>query len=231
MEKRFQGERGYLIFQLILLVEHYLSKDYLDIPSLFHQDPIRRRILIALNMDPIIQHLLQYIDEQNTQRMEPIFDEEYPIGSTSAMRTWYTTKPCEATTKSQISHAVVDSTWEHYTANALEKCEHVIAFAKNDHLGFQVYYLWNGSKRRYVPDFIIRLVNGKTLVLEIKGEDSDQNKAKRASLDAWVKGVNAKGGFGIWCWDVAFDPAKVHDILSTHALVISNDSTSKPSAA
>jgi type III restriction enzyme len=218
MEKRFQGERGYLIFQLILLVEQYLSKDHLDIPSLFHQDPVRRRILIALNMDPIIQHLLQYIDEQNTERMEPVFDEEYPIGTTAAMRTWYTTKPCESTTKSQISHVVVDSTWEQYTANVLETSNLVAAYAKNDHLGFQVYYLWNGSKRRFVPDFIIRLLNGKTLVLEIKGEDSDQNKAKRAALDVWVKGVNAKGGFGVWCWDVAFEPAKVHDIIAAHAL-------------
>ena len=219
MEKRFQGERGYLIFQLILLVEKFLSNnDHLDIPSLFHQDPVRRRILIALNMDPIIQHLLQYIDEQNTERMEPVFDEEYPIGTTAAMRTWYTTKPCEATTKSQISHVVVDSTWEQYTANVLETSNLVAAYAKNDHLGFQVYYLWNGSKRRFIPDFIIRLVNGKTLVLEIKGEDSDQNRAKRAALEVWVKGVNAKGGFGVWCWDVAFEPAKVHDIIAAHAL-------------
>jgi len=59
-------------------------------------------------------------------------------------------------------------------------------------------------------------VNGKTLVLEIKGEDSDQNRAKRAALDAWVHGVNAKGGFGVWCWDVAFEPAKIHDIVAAH---------------
>jgi type III restriction enzyme len=217
MEKRFQGERGYLIQQLILLVEQFLGRDRLDIPSLYHQDSVRRRILIALNLDPIIQHLLQYIDEQNTERMEPVFDEEYPIGGTAAMRTWYTTKPCEATTKSQISHVAVDSTWEQYTANVLEKSEQAAAYAKNDHLGFQVYYLWNGSKRRFVPDFLIRLANGKTLVLEIKGVDSDQNRAKRAALEVWVKGVNAWGGFGVWCWDVAFEPAQVYDIVHAHA--------------
>lgn len=119
--------------------------------------------------------------------------------------------------KTQISHVMVDSTWEHYTANALEKSDLVQAYAKNDHLGFQVYYLWNGGKRRFVPDFIVRLGNGRMLILEIKGEDSDQNRAKRAALDVWVKGVNAKGGFGVWCWDVAFEPARVHDILSAHA--------------
>ena len=94
----------------------------------------------------------------------------------------------------------------------------VMAYAKNDHLGFQVYYLWNGSKRRFIPDFLIRLTNGTTLVLEIKGEDSEQNRAKRSALDAWVRAVNAKGGFGVWAWDVAFEPAKIHDILQKHAV-------------
>ncbi|MDP1690676.1 MAG: hypothetical protein Q8L49_01715 [Burkholderiaceae bacterium] len=87
---------------------------------------------------------------------------------------------------------------------------------KNDHLGFQVFYLWGGSRRRFVPDFIVRLANGKTLVLEIKGEDSAQNRAKRDALVQWVEAVNAKGGFGAWCWDVAFAPAEVQDILARH---------------
>jgi hypothetical protein len=68
-----------------------------------------------------------------------------------------------------------------------------------------------------LPDFLIRLSNGKTLVLEIKGEDSEQNRAKRAALAAWVDAVNAKGGFGLWCWDVAFQPAQMQDILERHA--------------
>lgn len=98
------------------------------------------------------------------------------------MRTWYSTKPCLETTKSQVSHAVVDSAWEHYTAQVLEKRTDVAAYAKNDHLGFQLYYLRRGSRRKYVPDFLIRLANGKYMVLEIKGEDSDQNRSKRRAL-------------------------------------------------
>ena len=52
--------------------------------------------------------------------------------------------------------------------------------------------------------------------MEIKGQESDQNKAKRAALDTWVKAVNSKGGFSEWCWDVAFEPAKLHDIINAH---------------
>lgn len=88
---------------------------------------------------------------------------------------------------------------------------------KNDHLGFQVFYLWNGSRRRFLPDYLVRLRNGRILVLEIKGEDSEQNRAKRAALDAWVQAVNAKGGFRAWSWDVAFAAAEARDILARHS--------------
>jgi type III restriction enzyme len=92
--------------------------------------------------------------------------------------------------------------------------KHVAAYAKNDHLGFHVYYLWKGSKKRYIPGYLIKLANGKTLVLEIKGQDSQQNKAKRAAFDLRVKGVNAKCGFGVRCWDVAFEPVKVYEVIA-----------------
>lgn len=221
LQARFTGGRDVLAFQLIRLVEQFLQSSKLDIPSLFHQDPLRKRILVSLNMDGVVGHLLRYLTEQNEERIEPVFDEEFPIGSTRLMRTWYTTKPCQPAQKSQISHVVADSAWEAYTANVLEQSGQVLAYAKNDHLGFQVYYLWNGARRRFVPDFIARLAlpgqGCKLLVLEIKGADSPQNQAKRQALDAWVKGVNAKGGFGLWCWDVAFDMAKIQDILNRHA--------------
>ncbi len=111
---------------------------------------------------------------------------------------------------------LADSAREQHAANVLEMSERVVAYAKNDHLGFQLHYLWNGVRRRHLPDFLIRLANGKTLVLEIKGEDSAQNRAKRAALAVWVQAVNAKGGFGLWCWDVAFQPAQIQDILARH---------------
>lgn len=213
MRGQYRGNPDFLIVQLIRLLEQFISSDLLEIPSLFHQDPLRKRILVALNADLLVQHLLRFVTEQNIERIEPVFDEENPIGSTRDMRTWYTTKENIPTRKSQISHVVGDSAWEIHTANVFEKSANVLGYAKNDHLGYSVYYLWNGARRRFVPDFLVRLANAKTLVLEIKGEDDPQNRAKRAALDAWVTAVNAKGGFGAWCADVAFAPAAIQDIL------------------
>ncbi|MBD9411563.1 BPTD_3080 family restriction endonuclease [Stutzerimonas stutzeri] len=218
MQQGFTGSREILIQQLIRLVEEFFNSAQLEIPSLFHQDPLRKRILIALSIDRIVAHVVTHVQQQNCERLEPVFDSEFPIGSTRLMRTWYSTKPCLDTVKSQISHVVADSTWEAYTANVLEKRKEVQSFAKNDHLGFNIYYLWRGSKRKFVPDFLIKLANGKQLVLEIKGEDSEQNRAKRMALDAWVRAVNSRGGFGTWCWDVVKgEPAGVDDVIVYHS--------------
>jgi len=156
--------------------------------------------------------------EQNAESIELVFDEDHPIGSTREMRTWYTTRPTLRASKSQISHLVVDSSWEAHTANILESSPLVTSYVKNERLGLRIHYLWGGARRRYIPDFIIHLESGKILVLEIKGQDSPQNKAKRDALDLWVKGVNAKGGFGVWSWDVAFDMATIQDILEKHSV-------------
>jgi len=218
IEGRFTGRREYLLFQLVRLVEQFLGSKHIEIPSLFHQDPLRTRILFALHIDPIVDHLEGLIQQQNTLRLEPVFDSERPIGSTREMRTWYTTRICEPTKHSQVSHIVVDSGWERYAADILEGHAQVAAWAKNDHLGFQVLYLWGGSKRKFVPDFLIRYKSGKTLVLEIKGVDSDQDKAKRAALAQWVNAVNAHGGFGTWAADaVVAEAAGVQDVIGMHA--------------
>jgi type III restriction enzyme len=112
---------------------------------------------------------------------------------------------------------VYDGTWEKAVADLCDDIGEVIAWAKNDHLDFKVRYLWRGSSRNFIPDYLVRLKNGKTLVLEVKGQDSDQNRAKRDSMAQWVEAVNAHGGFGRWAFDVVFEPAKIRDVILSHS--------------
>ena len=146
--------------------------------------------------------------------MEAIFDEEKPVGRTGDMRTWYTTKPTIVAQKSHISHVVGDAAWVGYAANVLEKSGKVRCYAKNDHLGFQIFYMWNGSRRRYVPDFIVSGQHSNTLILEIKGQKSPQSDAKHAALEEWVAAINGDQRFGKWSWAVAYQPVDVHDIVA-----------------
>lgn len=213
----FGGDKQFLAVQLIRIVEAFLDSDKLDIPSLWHQDSIRKQILFALNMDTVAAHVSRFVGAQNTEKLEAIFDESNPIGSTARMRSWLTTRPCLATEKSQISHVVYDSAWEKAVADLCEKVPQVVAWAKNDHLDLIVRYLWRGSSRNFTPDYLVRLNNGKTLMLEVKGVDSEQNRAKRAVMETWIKAVNEQGGFGHWCFDVVFEPARTRDVLLKHA--------------
>jgi len=133
------------------------------------------------------------------------------------MRPWYTKKPAEYTVKSHISMAVYDSGWEMGAGQELERNKNVMSWVRNDHVGFVIKYLYNGTVRDYWPDFLIRLRNNVTLVLEIKGVDDNQNKEKRRYLEEWVDVVNEDGSYGTWTWDVAFSPSEVRGIISKHA--------------
>ena len=215
-EKRpdWKGSKEVFLVQVVKLVEQLIESDKIRIKhDLFHQDNSKRKILIILNMNKIIQHIWTEIRAENTLKLTPIFDRERPIRSTSDVRTWYTSKPCEWTDKAHISHCVYDSGWEASEAYFLDKSDLVESFVKNDHLGFYILYNHKGVIRKYYPDFMIRLVNGEYLILETKGVDNLQNKTKREFLNEWVTAVNNHGGFGKWHWVVSFHPSDMKQIL------------------
>ncbi len=169
-----------------------------------------------LNMTKVVQHIWEAIRFENTEALTLVFDRNRPIRSTSDMMTWYTGKPCEYTTRSHINCCVFDSAWEASEAFALDHSPHVAAWVKNDHLDFKVQYIYRGVVKRYVPDFLIRFKSGNYLILETKGQDSEQDRTKRHFLGQWVKAVNAHGSFGRWSWDVSKEPGDVEYILARH---------------
>jgi len=167
-------------------------------------------------MDTVVAHVSRYVTEQNIERQELVFNEHLPIGSTAYMRPWLTTKPCAPTKHSQISDVVYDSTWEKMVADLCDDHSDIAAWAKNDHLDFKVRYLWRGSSRNFLPDYLIRFNSGKILVLEVKGQDNSQNAEKRKAMETWVEAVNAQGGFGQWAFDTVFEPSKTMDVIARH---------------
>ncbi len=210
----WKGNPEIFLMQLIGLVEQFLNSGKITIMNpLFNQDERRRRILIMLNMNKVIQHFWNELRSENATALTPVFDKEHPIRSTSEVRTWYTSRPNEAFEKNHISHVVVDSNMEFLEARTINDSEYVDSFVKNDHLGFVVFYNHQGVVHRYFPDFIIRFKNGSQLVLETKGLDREKDKTKRSFLDQWCKAVSQHGGFGKWIWAVSFDPNDLNQIL------------------
>ena len=219
MQENWRGGRAFLLAQLVRLIEQFIRSDRISItPSLFLHNDLMRRLIITLNMTKVVQHIWEAIRLDNTESLEPVFDRDRPIRSTGDMTTWYTGRPCEHTARSHINFCVYDSTWEASEAFALDHSPEVAAWVKNDHLGFEVFYVHRGVVRKYRPDFLIRLKSGGMLVLETKGQDSEQNRSKRRFLAEWVNAVNAHGGFGRWAGDVSRAPGDIQDILARHSL-------------
>ena len=214
MKPTWKGSKEVLLAQLVELVGEFISSEKIKIsPPTFSNDDVKRRILITLNRTKAVQHIWEAIRFENTESIVPVFDIDNPIRSTGDMRTWYTGKPCEKTERSHISHCVFDSTWEASEAFELDRNPEVVAWVKNDHLGFEILYIFRGVVRKYRPDFIIRLKTDEFLILETKGQETERDKTKRGFLDEWVTAVNCHGGFGTWRWAVSRNPADVVDIL------------------
>ena len=214
MKRTWRGSREVLLAQLVQIVEEFIHSDRIAVsPPLFYQDELRRRLILTLNMSRVVQHVWEAVRQKNTERRPLVFDRDHPIRSTGEMRAWYTGKPCERTHRSHINVCVYDSTWEASDAFVLDDSEAVTAWVKNDHLGFEVLYLYRGAVRKYRPYFLARLKNGTLLVLETKGQDTEQDKVKRRYLEEWTHAVNAHGGFGHWRSAVAHHPGEIRDIL------------------
>ena len=212
-----EGTKFALIGQVIRLVEEYLQSGAIVInPPLFNTDPVRQRIIYMMNMNKIVQHLWSFIKLEQTEKTAPIFDPNKKVRSTADMPTWFTSKPCYITKTSHISHCTFDSAWESTESYVIEKNPHVKAWAKNDHLGFEILYIFDGVVRKYVPDFLIRLDNGKTLILETKGQETRKDKEKRKALSEWISAVNNLGEYGEWCNDVSYNVADVDGIIAKY---------------
>jgi type III restriction enzyme len=172
------------------------------------------------------QHIIERLKEAIEPDVEageppllPVIERFRPIGSTSEVL-FRTVRPCVGTTKSHISHVVLDAPkWEHSIAYQLEGMPEVISYARNDHLDFTIPYEWEGVRHEYRPDYLIRLraPNGGEIkvILEIKGFETEQDRQKKAAADRWVRAVNHHGEFGKWAFVVCRDPRQSLDFTGT----------------
>ncbi|MEW5722854.1 MAG: BPTD_3080 family restriction endonuclease [Thermodesulfobacteriota bacterium] len=127
-----------------------------------------------------------------------------------------TTRPVYATRpdKSHVSHVVADTgSWEQKMAQTLEEMGEVVSYVKNHNLGLTIPYTLNGDGKNYLPDFIVRLYDGRglgdllNLILEVSGEDRKDKQAKvAAAKQLWIPAVNNHGDFGRWAFLEIKDP-------------------------
>ncbi|MGE3795498.1 MAG: BPTD_3080 family restriction endonuclease [Dehalococcoidia bacterium] len=122
-----------------------------------------------------------------------------------------------------VSHVVMDSNWEAVVAERLEDMPEVLAYAKNQGMGFTIPYVMDGDDRSYVPDFLVRMDDGRgaddplNLVVEVSGA-ARRDKAEKVhtARELWVPGVNNLGDFGRWSFVEVSDPWDAKNLIRAH---------------
>jgi type III restriction enzyme len=94
--------------------------------------------------------------------------------------------------KSVFNRVIGDSHFELEFAAFLEQCSDVVAYAKNYlAVHFKLDYVnADGNISNYYPDFIVRLKNGRVVIVETKGQEDLDVPPKMARLRQWCKDVN-----------------------------------------
>jgi len=133
---------------------------------------------------------------------------------------FHTTKPIYPVTKCHLNAMVADTKkWEQSAAFLLDSHPGVLKWVKNDRLGFFIPYRNKGLPARYVPDFIIVTDSGLYVIVEIKGQVTDDADAKAKAAQRWVNAVNRLGQHGTWHYLLVTDPGKVGNALNAFTTV------------
>ncbi len=149
------------------------------------------------------------LSHQGTSPVKAVLDPFNPTGSTAHVR-FTTSKTSRWQTDARFCHVnwvILDSDWEAELCRVVESHPRVRAYVKNHNLGFEVPYRYGSQSRRYRPDFIVRVDDGRgdddllNLVIETKGYRKEDAKDKKLTMETyWVPGVNNLGTYGRWAF-------------------------------
>ena len=141
--------------------------------------------------------------------IKAVLDPYNPTGSTANVN-FNTSKTDRYETNSQRCHVnwvVLDSDWESEFCRVAENHPKVLAYVKNHNLGLEVPYRFVAEMRKYRPDFIVLVDDGKGmddplhLIIEIKGFRGEDARVKKETMDVyWIPGVNNLGTHGRWAF-------------------------------
>ena len=142
-----------------------------------------------------------------TRPVRAILDAYNPTGSTAHVN-FTTSKQTRWQTDSRRSHVnwvVCDSDWEAEFCRVVEGDPRVRAYVKNQGLGLEIPYLYKTLPRKYIPDFIVQVDDGRldplNLIVEIKGLRGEDVKDKHNTISTyWVPGVNNLKTYGRWAF-------------------------------
>ena len=181
--------KHYAIKMIFQLVEKFINSSKFKIKPAYEKE--RKDLIVMIKMNEIVNKVFSLIQKYSIEEFSVIYNEHSQFSSTGEIEEWWTKKKTALFKKTHMNQCVVDSSWEYTHARELDKNKEVLAWVKNDHLGFNVDYMdEKGKMRNYTPDFIVRLSNGDHLILEVKGIKKKRDIHKWDFMKNWCKAVS-----------------------------------------
>ncbi|GAM10437.1 hypothetical protein OR1_02726 [Geobacter sp. OR-1] len=222
------GDRGKLKF----LARHQLFPELLKIV----REYVRKKVTFKEGVDErelALKRYAQLLRERvrdgilplvakDDQKLLPVLNSFEPYTSTGNVN-YQTCRPVMELEKSHLNRAMLQSSYESQAIEIMEDLDAVDYFTPNDRqIGLIIPYEYEGHRHNYEPDFVVKLKNGKLVLLEIKGMggkiyNQDLVPAKNAAARKWVAAVNNNARYGEWVFEICEELSGLRQMLELHA--------------
>ena len=177
-------------------------------------EDIPRGGLIQLNKERIIRHIRQNAMTVERDMVQLYRMSEAPL-STEGVTPYSTILTTYRFSRTHFGETPFSNRTERRAAEIIDSHPNVVSWFKNSGHGLLIDYTMDDTSHTYIPDFLIRLRSGVTLILEYKGDpDEESVTPKREALERWVRVVNEDGSYGAWDSGMVVSVDEVYDILS-----------------
>lgn len=168
----------------------------------------QKRLVMLWNYKAVLDNINEGIHKANADHEEiTAVLNYYNPEETTAHVYRATNKDVYPTEKSHVNYVIAeDNSWQQIAAKTLDSMDNVIAWVKNDYLGFRIPYTVGDENKVYLPTFIVKVKKADesiiNLIVECEKFDSDKtgNKdSKRHYLkERWIPAANNLKTYGQW---------------------------------
>ena len=185
--------------------------------------PEQKRLVMLWNYKAVLDNINEGIHKANADHEEiTAVLNYYNPEETTAHVYRATNKDVYPTEKSHVNYVIAeDNSWQQIAAKTLDSMDNVIAWVKNDYLGFRIPYTVGDENKVYLPTFIVKVKKTDesiiNLIVECEKFDSDKTGNKDSKhhylKERWIPAANNLKTYGQW------DLLEVEDIDQLKELI------------
>lgn len=163
----------------------------------------QKRLVMLWDYKAVLASIMEGVHQANADHEEinGVLNYYNPEGSTvHVFRP--TNKSVWTTQKSHINYIIAeDNSWQQIAAQTLDSMDCVVAWVRNQFLGFRIPYIVGDENKEYQPTFIVK-TKDINLIVECEDFDGDKSGNKGAKQhylkDYWIPAANNLKNYGKW---------------------------------